>query len=216
MSIAISLKTLVIQRIGRATADTVWTPIDFLDLGTRANVDKTLQRLVNNHELRRIERGIYYKSELNALTGLIATPDYRKVIDAVARRDQIRVLMDGMSCANDLGLTNAVPAKVIVHTEGRIRPIQLGNLTITFKLTAASKLYWAGRPGMRIVQALHWLHDTLEGSSKIDQEEIQARLIRYLQSTQQGQEIRDDLQKGIHTVPAWMQIWIRVLLARSA
>lgn len=36
----------------------------------------------------------------------------------------------------------------------RLRAITLGNLTIDFKRTAPSKLYWAGRPAMRIVQAL--------------------------------------------------------------
>jgi hypothetical protein len=167
-----------------------------------------------NHELRRIERGLYDKPVINALTGQPTVPNYRKVIDAVARRDQIRVLIDGMSCANDLGLTNAVPAKVIIHTDGRTRPIHLGQLIISFKLTAASKLYWAGRPGMRIVQALYWLHDTMDEASSLYEDEIKIKLKRYLQNAQ-GQEIRDDLQQGLHTVPAWMQKWIRELIIDS-
>ena len=68
-----------------------------------------------------------------------------------------------MTAGNDLGFTTAVPAKTIVHTGARAKAIKLGNLTITFKLTAASKLYWAGRPAIRIVQALHWLRDTMTG-----------------------------------------------------
>jgi len=52
--------------------------------------------------------------------------------------------------------------QVVVHTDGRLRPIQLSNLTIHFRLTAASKLYWVWSPrGMQVVQALHWLRDTL-------------------------------------------------------
>ena len=58
------------------------------------------------------------------------------IIEAVARRDQIRLLVDGITAANQLGLTDAVPARVIVHTDARIRPIRLGKLTINFKLTA--------------------------------------------------------------------------------
>jgi hypothetical protein len=83
------------------------------------------------------------------------------IIDAIARRDQIRILVDGLTAANQLGLTDAVPAHVVVHTDARIRPIKLGKLTISFKPTAPSRLYWAGRPSMRIVQALHWLRDLL-------------------------------------------------------
>ena len=47
--------------------------------------------------------------------------------------------------------------KITVHTDARLRPIHLHKLVIDFKLTAPSRLYWAGRPAMRIVQALHWI-----------------------------------------------------------
>ncbi len=38
------LKTQIAGRI-QATPEAVWTPVDFLDLGSRDAVDKTLQRL---------------------------------------------------------------------------------------------------------------------------------------------------------------------------
>ena len=151
----------------------------------------------------------------NTRAGQPAAPDYRSVIDAVGRRDQVRVLIDGMTAANDLGLTNAVPGQVIVHTDGRLRPIKLGNLVLQFKLTAPSKLYWAGHAAMRVVQALYWLRDDLKSGAQVDQGAIQAKLIRLLQDSRQGSAIRDDLRSGLHTVPSWMQRWIRELLARS-
>ncbi len=76
------------------------------------------------------------------------------------------MLVDGMTAANDLGLTDAVPARVTIHTDTRRRAIQLDNLVIDFKQTAPSRLYWAGRPAMRVVQALHWLKDTLVSESQ--------------------------------------------------
>jgi predicted transcriptional regulator of viral defense system len=139
----------------------MWTPMDFLDLGGRAGIDKALQRLSQSHDIRRIDRGLYDVPTVNRLTGKATMPDYAAVIDAVARRDQARILVDGMTAANQLGLTDALPAHVFVHSDARIRPIKLGNFTITFKLTAPSRLYWAGRPAMRIIQALHWLRDLL-------------------------------------------------------
>jgi hypothetical protein len=209
------LKSLIIQRISQAPAATVWTPVDFLDLGNRDAVDKTLQRMVASGDLRRIDRGLYDQPRFNALTGPPAAPDYRSVIDAVGRRDQVRVLIDGMTAANDLGLTNAVPGQVIVHTDGRLRPIQLGNLTIQFKLTAPSKLYWAGHPAMRIVQALYWLRDSIKDGTQVGQDAVKAKLTRLLQDSSQAGQILDDLRSGLHTVPAWMQQWIRELLAQS-
>lgn len=174
------IKSQVMQRINQAPAAKVWTPVDFLDLGSRDAVDKTLQRMVASNDLRRIDRGLYGQPRMNSLTGLPTAPDYRSVIDAVGRRDQVRVLIDGMTAANDLGLTNAVPGQVIVHTDGRLRRIQLGKLTLQFKLTAPSKLYWAGRPAMRVVQALYWLRDGLKDGAQVDQDAIQAKLIRLL------------------------------------
>jgi hypothetical protein len=138
---------------------------------------------------------------------LLAAPDYRSVIDAVSRRDQVRVLVDGMTAANALGLTNAVPAKVVVHTDGRLRPIQLGQLIIEFRLTAASKLYWAGRPAMLIVQALHWLRDTLS-----EQREAIRDRLKVLIATDASAVLRDDLRQGLPTLPAWMQNLLRNVL----
>ncbi|MGC4011506.1 MAG: hypothetical protein QM805_22405 [Pseudomonas sp.] len=44
------------------------------------------------------------------------------------------MLVDGMTAANDLGLTDAVPARVVIHTETRRRAIKLDKLLIDFKL----------------------------------------------------------------------------------
>lgn len=210
-----AIKSQVIQRISQAPAAKVWTPADFLDLGNRDAVDKALQRMVSSNELRRIDRGLYDRPRINKLTRQPTAPDYHSVIDAVGRRDQVRLLIDGMTAANDLGLSNAVSGQVIVHTDGRLRPIKLGNLILQFRLTAPSKLYWAGRPAMKIVQALYWLRDSMKGDTPFDRDVIQAKLSRLLHDHIQGNVIRDDLLSGLHTVPSWMQRWIRDLIART-
>ena len=99
------LKHAVVDRIGDGPPAQVWTPVDFLDLGSRAAVDKVLQRLVSAGQLRRIDRGLYDIPRLNSLTKQSAVADYRQVIAALGRRDQLRMLVDGMTAANDLGLT---------------------------------------------------------------------------------------------------------------
>jgi hypothetical protein len=204
------LKTRILARIGKGSARAVWTAADFLDLGTRDAVDKALQRLVANDQLRRIDRGLYDRPGHNSLTKRPSPPDPREVIDAVARRDQIRVLVDGMTAANDLGLTNAVPAKIVVHADARLKPIRLGNLDITFKPTAASKLYWAGRPAMRIVQALHWLRDTTTQEDGI--RTLRRKLSNLLARDDKGDRLRADLADGLTTLPSWMQDLLKPLL----
>jgi hypothetical protein len=204
------VQDLIHARIDAAEPTIVWTSVDFLDLGARDAVDKALQRLARAGTLRRIDRGLYDRPSISSLTKRPGTADYRKVLDALARRDQVRMLVDGLTAANDLGLTTAVPARVIVHTDARRRSIPLGNLTIEFKLTAPSKLYWAGRPAMRLVQALHWLKDILA----TDREDIMARAVAILADPVHGPAIRDDLRLGLPTLPSWMQRVVRDLLQR--
>ena len=116
------LKTHVLRQILNSPTNQVWTASDFTALGTRSAVDKTLQRLVASTELRRIDRGLYDRPTKNELTGKPTVPDYRAVIRAVARRDKVRLLVDGMTAANDLGLTTAVPARIEVLVDARLKP----------------------------------------------------------------------------------------------
>lgn len=201
------LKDLIISRIKNGTQNNVWTAADFLDLGNRDAVDKALQRLVASDEIRRIDRGLYDRPGYNRLTKKNNPPVPRRVIDAIVRRDQIRILVDGMTAANDLGLTNAVPAKIVVHTDARLRPIKLGNMSITFKPTAPSKLFWAGRPAMRLVQALHWLRDTTDPTT------LNAQVRALLKRAPNADAIRADLADGMLTLPAWMQDLLKPIVS---
>lgn len=195
----------ILSIIVAASAGSVWVPTDFAQLGSRDVIDKTLQRLVSAGSLRRVDRGLYDLPTVNKLTKRPTTPDYRAVLDAIARRDQLRLLVDGMTAANDLGLTDAVPARVTVHSDARRRAVQLDNLIIDFKHTAPSRLYWAGRPAMRVVQALHWLKDTLP----VDGDRIRARLQTVLTDSKHGPAIIQDLVQGFAYVPTWMQEFLR-------
>lgn len=201
------IKSAISSQINAAGPGLVWVPTDFAHLGNRDAIDKTLQRMVLAGNLRRVDRGLYDKPVINRLTQRPTTPDYRAIIDAIARRDQLRLLVDGMTAANDLGLTDAVPARVTIHTDARRRAIKLDKLVIDFKQTAPSRLYWAGRPAMRIVQALHWLKDTLA----VDHDRIVSRLNRLLIDSDQGTAICQDLRNGFSVLPAWMQDLIRDL-----
>lgn len=201
------LASRIRDRIQSGQPAQVWTPVDFLDLGPRTAVDKTLQRLVRAQQLRRIDRGFFDVPHVNALTKKLNAPDYRQVLDAVSRRDQTRMLVDGLTAANELGLTSGVPSQVVVHTDGRRRSLCVGRVTIDFKRTAPSKLYWAGRPAMKVVQALHWSRERLA----LDRTQLVARLGMLLDDADRGAVVLEDLLKGLTTLPVWMQGVVREL-----
>jgi hypothetical protein len=179
---------------------------DFDDFGPREAVHKVLQRLTREGNLRRFAQGFYDRPRLNRLTNKPSVPDYRAVIDAIARRDHARMLVDGMTAANDLGLSDAVPGRITVHSDARLKPVRLGNQTIVFRPTAATKLYWAGRPAMRIVQAIHWLRPKLDNPD--DERRIQHQLALLLSDP----NLRHDLEAGLATLPLWMQSFVRDLV----
>jgi hypothetical protein len=206
------LKTEIHNRMAAEAPFGVWTPTDFLDLGSRHAIDQALSRMTSAGDIRRVTRGLYDLPRANTLTGKPTNPDPRRVIDALARRDQTRMLIDGLTAANDLGLTDAVPAKIAVHTDARLRPIKLGAQTITFKLTAPSRLHWAGRPAMRVVQALQWLRGMIDS----DHDRIAHRLAAILADPDHGAAIAADLRDGLTSLPEWMQSFLRPLLETSA
>ncbi|SEM24957.1 Transcriptional regulator, AbiEi antitoxin, Type IV TA system [Roseovarius azorensis] len=201
-----TLPTQILDRINAEPAK-VWTPGDFADAGSRDAVDKALQRLAKSGELRRIERGLYDKPRLNKLTGKPSAPDYRAVIEAVARRDKARFVVDGMTAANTLGLTNAVPARIEVLVDARLKPIELGNQKIVFKHAAPSRLYWAGRPGMYLVQALHWVHDTMRAET--ERSKVDRTIRKLLADSDGGPKLTEDLRIGLSAMPIWMQDILR-------
>jgi len=205
---ALDLKTRILDRMAAWAPFGVWTPADFVDAGPRDAVDQALHRLVRTGQVRRIARGLYDSPSQNSLTREPNVPDPRAAIDALGRRDNARMLVDGITAANDLGLSDAVPSKVVVHTDARLTPFDLGALRISFRKTAPSKLYWAGRPAMRVVQALHWLKDSIPA----DGPQLRQRLGRILADPAHGAAIVQDLQDGLGAMPAWMQDFLRPLL----
>jgi hypothetical protein len=208
---ASSIPAAIRDRIANPAQPRVWTPEDFADLGPRTAVDQALHRLVASRNLRRIARGFYDTPQDNRLTGKPTYPNPRDVIDALARKGKVRVVVDGLTAANDLGLTDAVPARIGVLTDGRLRPITLGNLTLDFQAAAPSRLYWAGRPAMRFVQALHWLRDMLPS----DDGSLRKRLVSILKDPDHGQAIQDDLRSGLSALPEWMRMIVRDLLRQA-
>lgn len=179
------LKTAMLARIRAGALRKVWTPTDFVDLASRDAVDKTLLRQTKAGTLRRIDRGLYDQSGYNKLTQKSNPPDPRSVIDAV-------------------------PAKIVVHTDARRRAVKLGNVIITFRQTAASKLFWAGRPAMRVVQALHWLRDLLGREGESDQ--VKRKLAKLFEDPTEGPYLKADLRSGMTALPTWMRVFLKPLI----
>lgn len=199
------------QRIAEAAPSGVWSRADFLDIGTPNAVEKALQRLTHRGDIRRPYRGLYDKPGSSKLTGKIVFPPRASFIDAIARRDKLRVLVDGMTAANDLGLTTATPARSAIYADTYPRTIEIeanaGDPHATkpviykldFKRISAKTAFWAGRPAMRVIQALSWFRD-----EKSNLDPVVNGIARHLERNPNRQMILQDLRENIGAAPAWM------------
>ncbi len=171
----------------------VFSAKDFLDLGNRAAVDQSLSRLYRDGTLRRVGRGLYDWPRFSQVLGRPAPMDLDAAVAAIARRDNLRVMPDGLTAAHRLGLTNAVPAKVLYWTDGSTRAIPVGNRTIHLKHVRPGLICWADHAAAALVSAMMWL-----GPSLATDRRLLDRLSQRLPMA-----VKQDLANGMSTLPAW-------------
>ena len=171
----------------------VCTPKDFLDLGSREAVDQALSRLVKASQLRRVGHGLYDMPRISNVLKRAAPVDLDAAIAALARRDSVRIMPDGLVAANQLGLTNAVPAKVSFVTDGHSRTVKIDGRTVQFRHAGPSVMQWAGRPAAPVVQALRWL-----GPDAAADVRVLSTLSRHLPD-----DVKRDLLQNSRDLPGW-------------
>ena len=189
----------IMKRVSRRKTGWVCTPKDFVDLGSRAAVDQALSRLTRDGRLRRIGRGLYDVPRMSNILKRVAPVNLDAAIAAIVRRDDARVLPDGMKSANMLGLTNGVPAKYIYDTDSSSRTTKIGRRTVRFRHSPPSVMRWAGEPGGPVIQALRWL-GPYAGAGPDVVPILRRRLPDY---------VKLDLSQNIRYLPPWMQQIIR-------
>lgn len=154
----LSINDKIISRIrGSGRGNKVYCPVDFLDLGTRNAVDQGLVRLVKAGTIRRLGRGLYDLPKKSLLLRGDAPADIDMIIAAIARRDGVQIIPDNINAANDLGLTNAVPAKNTYLTNGPSKSLSIQGVDITIKQASVKLIPWFDDPARKVVQAIFWL-----------------------------------------------------------
>lgn len=102
--------------------------------------------------------------------------------------------VSGAYAANLLHLSDQVPAKIVILTDGVPRKVKLDRLVIDFRRASPRNLLGAGRPAGLVVQALRSLRST--GITP----DVIAKLRRELK-----REDKTELGKLVPQLPAWMR-----------
>ncbi len=146
----------ILKRIRGSGVGGVFSPNQFLDIGERSAVGVALHRLVKAGKIRRIRRGLYDLPGSNPIVGQTA-PDVMATVRALMDGSHAQWQFTGAYAANALGLSDQVPAKVIILTDGVPRRVALGKLTLMFRRAAPRNMLAAGRRAGLVIQALRYL-----------------------------------------------------------
>ena len=187
-----SVDNKILSRIYGRHRGWVFTPITFLDLGRRAAVDQTLGRLTKSGAIRRLARGLYDYPAKHPDFGDLP-PNYDRIAQALAGRDNLKIQPSGAYAANLLGLTEQVPAKIVFFTDGPNRKVQIYKQKIVLKRTTPKNMATAGRISGLVIQALRYLKQGNMDSTVI------VKLKRRL-----SEDDKSTLMNDIRYAPAWI------------
>ena len=102
--------------------------------------------------------------------------------------------MSGAYAANLLGLSEQVPGRIVVLTNGSPRQVKLDKLTLVFRRAAPRYLLGAGRPAGLVIQAIRHLRE--RGLEPARLEALRATL---------DADTKSELAALTPKLPAWMQ-----------
>ncbi len=183
----------------------VFTPADFLDLGSRAAVDQALSRNARAGKIRKLTHGLYDYPRRDPRLGLLS-PSTDDIATALQGRDASRLQPSGAHAANILGLSDQVPMRMVFLTDGRSRTVRIGRRTILLKKTTPRQMAARGRLSRTVIQALRWL-----GRHNVD-DKVVSILQRRL-----SQRDKRDLRQDIRYAPVWVgEVMRRVAAGRSS
>lgn len=192
-----------IARMTRAALGRVFTPFDFLDLGSPHSVGMVLTRLMRSGKLRRLARGLYDVPRTHPKLGVLM-PTADDIAQALARRDGATVQPAGAMAANLLSLSEQVPARAVYLTDGPSRAVKVGALTVQLMKRPLRQVSSASSMSSLVCAALRSL-----GKANVTSERI-----AHLRNTLSAAD-RRQLVKDLPLAPAWMHPHLRYIAGES-
>lgn len=195
------------QRIAqqaRREPERVFTPFDFLDLGSPHSVGMTLLRLVRNGQLRHLARGLYDVPRSHPLLGELL-PTAEAIAQALARRDGATIQPMEAMAANLLGLSEQVPVKAVFLTDGPDRLVKVGPLTVQLKQRPLRKVGSAAPTSSLVFAALR----------SLGKDHVTTARIAHLRETLSPKD-RKRLLKDLPLAPVWMHPFLRFIAGEDA
>ena len=194
-----SIDDKILSKVRKCGRGTIFSSVDFTNLGEPKSVLKALERMTNAETIIRVSRGIYCYPKTEKTLGLgVIYPTFEEIAQYIAKRDKARIVPTGSYALNVLGLSTQVPANVVFLTDGSPRSITLkSGRGIKFVKTAPKNLAFKNKLAMLLTFALKEIG---EGNITKEQELHIAKLLK--------NEEKESIEKDYPIMPNWIQLLI--------
>lgn len=199
-----TLSARIAQRIRRWPLERVFSRFDFLDLGSTAAVGMALKRMQDAGEIRRVRRGYFDRPRTHPMLGELGTSS-EEFVAAMARRTGMRLQPHESTAANELRLTEQVPAQIIYETDAPSREIDIGK---------RRPIRLKQRPLREIALASDVSRFVFSGLRAIGKANITAQRIAHLRKELKP-EHRKQLLRDLRYAPAWMHPHLRTIAGEN-
>lgn len=161
--------------------------------GTYEAIKRAVHTLLKEQMIQRIASGIYLLPKKSKLLGSLL-PSIDDIVEAIARRDNLKIQPSGAVALNKLGLSTQIPLKHVYYTDGAARQIKVGRNTIVFKTKSPKRVSQQTQIGALLIAALEEL-----GPDGLN-DEIINKLFKATESIPP-----EEIAKDAKTAPLWMQ-----------
>ena len=196
------MDALILRSMRSSRSASVFSLGHFAGIGSAAAIRQTLSRLVKAGKIRRIRRGLYDLPRQHPIIGQTA-PDIMATVRALMNGSHAQWQFTGAYAANALGLSDQVPAKIVIQTDGVPRRVALGKLTLLFRRAAPRNLFGSGRPAGLVIQAIRHLRNDPDMPRHL------AHLKKNLDA-----KTKADLKSLLPQTPVWMHPLLQQIVGK--
>lgn len=187
---------LIFRKVKRAPAGKLFFVSDLGEYNS-AYVSKILSLMTSYGDLERLAKGVYYKPIVTSYGTVYPTAE--KIVKAIAKRENAKILPTGETALHALGFSTQVPTKPVYLTTGTQRVVKVGTKTITLRRRAPSNLRYKSRLMPVLILALK-----AKGRDNIGANDIER--IRVLWECSDEKEA---VMKDLPNAPVWIKMILK-------
>jgi hypothetical protein len=144
----------IFTKMSRSRPEKVFVVNDFVDFGSYKSCSKALENLTKQGKIARVSRGLYAVPRMNEFLGKKTTPSTDKIVRAIMKKENTRIIPTGSYAKNMLNLSTQLPMKIVYLTDGNPRKLMIGKVPVYFRKASTKNFATKGELSTLAIQAL--------------------------------------------------------------